>query len=119
MPLKIYTRNVQKFMQFLNEIETSMPLGVVVAYDKLKYNLKNLRSELNLSDKRHDVAVIRFCELILEMINETSSIYSELESAHEARPSNSNNNNVKDTLPEMISDYSYFSDNQYSLQSRA
>ena len=95
-----------------------MPVSVVVAYDKLKYNLNHLCSELNLSDKRNDLGVIRFCDLILELIAETSSIYREIESAHAARPSN-NNNNVKNILPEMISDYSYFSDSQYSLQSRA
>ena len=66
----------------------------------------------------------RFCELIHELIAETSSIHLELENVHvnsNARSPIIESNNVQDILSEMKSetDYSYFSGSHYSVQSRA
>ena len=100
-------------MQFLNEGAPFMLAGMVGAYDKLKHDLNQLRSELNLSEKRNDLVVIRFCDLILKLITKTSSMYLEIESAH-TRPSINNINNVQNNLPEKKdeTDYPYFSYSQ-------
>ena len=98
--IKPYTRNVQKFMQILNQGETSMPVGVASTYDTLRNNLIQLRSDLNLCNKRNHPEVMRFCELIVELMNETASIYVQMECTHDARPSN--NNDIKNVIPQQV-----------------
>ena len=73
--LKMHTRSLHKFMTFVNENATTMPVGVVAAYENLMNNLDNLLSELKSFTKYTDDAVTHFCELILYLIDETSSIY--------------------------------------------
>ena len=73
--LKMHTRRVHKFMTFVNEGATTMPVGLAAAYKNLTYNLNNLHSELKSSNEYKNDTVTHFCELILHLIDETSSIY--------------------------------------------
>ena len=105
-------------MTFVNESATTMPVGVVAAYENLMNNLDNLLSELKSFNKYTDDAVTHFCELILHLIDETSSIYRGIKKSHETRSSD-NETIVKDPTTEMISDISYLADSQYTVQTRA
>ena len=116
--LKMHTRSVHKFMTFVNESATTMPLGVIAAYENLMNNLDNLLSELKSSTEYTNDAVTHFCELILHLIDETSSIYRDIKKSHETRSSN-NETIVKDPTTEMISDISYLAESQYTVQTRA
>ena len=71
----------------------------------------------DLCNKRNHPEVMRFCELIVELMNETASIYVQMECTHDARPSN--NNDIKNVIPQMTSHYSYFSDSQRSTNTHA
>ena len=61
-----------------------MPVGVVAAYDNLMFSQDNFLSDLKSSTQCNHEDVINFCELILHLINKTTSIYRDIKKAYEA-----------------------------------
>ena len=76
--IKKHTRNVHKFMQFLNDGTSSMLVGVTDAYNKLNHDLNKLLRDSNSSENKNHPVVVQCCTLIHQLIDETFAIYIEL-----------------------------------------
>ena len=66
--IKKHTRNLHKFMQFLNDGTSSMPVGMTDTHDKLIHDLNRLISDLNLSESKDHPVVIQCCTLIINLL---------------------------------------------------
>ena len=105
-------------MKFLNENATHMPVGVVATHEKLMYNLNNLHRELKLSSENENNVVTHCCDVIHHLIDETCSLYREIEIAHDKR-AYVHQSNFKDDNTVITSDNSYRAKTHYSTRSRA
>ena len=62
-----------------------MAIEVITAYERLITELTILNRDLKLSEVKDNAAVLRYVEVIHYLIDETKSVYRELEKCHELR----------------------------------
>ena len=72
-------------MKFMDVSASCMSIEVITAYERIINELMILNHELKLSDVKDNAAVLRCAEVIRFLIDETKSIYRELERCHKLR----------------------------------